>query len=483
MERTFKTQTGFLSFLTGTCLILFIAVVNTGCPKINGGNPNAGYNYPKISNYDTNQLVVWLKPNATSGALRFWLDSIRGGKAINTPVLCQNCDNRLMLLTGPGIANFIQQATATGGSGTGQKTPPQGEDSLLYYSVNFDVSFGDTTYAPFLLHGYTPPRPYFAKNFADVTVAVFDTGIDSTFFNPRYFYMGTPPACLGPNATNGWNFSATPPNMNWKDDFLPGRHGTTVSKFIVDQVNAASGNGIKLLPIKIHDSRGKGNLFSVLCGFSYAAERGAQIINASLGYYTYPKAGAAPDQNAVLLREYVKEYLTKKNILLIAAAGNDFTNTDPNKHDLDKVLFYPASLASDTVYLPNVIAVTTVSDVSGTVSPNQNFSARVVDVGVNADNASDYTFNYPFTAPSTTGAGSGIVNGSSFATPIVTGKICANYHLFVNPSTGTPVFVDPLTGVPELNKQNILSILTGQLQTHTNGSLSRKIRGSLVMNK
>ncbi len=74
---------------------------------------------------------------------------------------------------------------------------------------------------------------------------------------------------------------------------------------------------------------------------------------------------------------------------------------------------------------------------SGRVSVSQNYSPHVVALGVNADTilSGQQLFINPEVSSKT-------VNGSSFATPIVTGKISANY--FQLPASGSRKKVDVL---------------------------------------
>jgi hypothetical protein len=238
---------------------------------------------------------------------------------------------------------------------------------------------------------------------------------------------------MGSNATRGWNFIAGSPD--WKDDFKA-KHGTVVSWFIINQVKKYHQRQVKILPVKIDDDKGQGSLFGVLCGFAYAKDLNAKIINASFGFYSprLDRSGAKVDSNVVLLKEYARHYLTRNNILLIAAAGNAGDL-------LDTISFYPASLSRE---LDNVIAVTTVQPIgsnrlsTGQVSVDQNYSEQVVYAGVSGDKVptaattgpgikpGSYLFYHPYLAAP------GVhltVHGSSFATPIVTGNICAHYAL------------------------------------------------------
>lgn len=94
-------------------------------------------------------------------------------------------------------------------------------------------------------------------------------------------------------------------------------HGTAVSSTIAGRGN--NGTGIagvcwqcKILPVKVLDATGSGPYSAISAGIIYAADRGAKIINLSLGGYS---ASTTLD-NAVA-------YARGKGAVVFAAAGND----------------------------------------------------------------------------------------------------------------------------------------------------------------
>jgi hypothetical protein len=186
-----------------------------------------------------------------------------------------------------------------------------------------------------------------------------------------------------------------------------------------------------------------------------------------------------------LLRRYVKHYLTDNKILLVAAAGNSdevtvrktfkdygwpYRPKDPR--NLDQVCFYPASLSRSREY-PNVIAVTTVNvnNGNGTVSPDQNFSPHVVDVGVIADKVVRRGQNVSYVFDNPLYIGNETVEGSSFATPIVTGKLCANYDK-----------IKDVISKEGYTKNDIWRMLGSDL-VRNNPTLTGKIRDGRIMRK
>lgn len=421
----------------------------------------------------TQQIVVWRKPGGGDNFLNYWLDAIHKAAVKKSPsnsefhitVFCGTCaDSNLLLIEGPGIRTFIQGSGGKGGGSPCTSPPtmpncngPHGGGDTIYWCINFPVelkdstNFDNDTFPNVRVNGKLRQRPPFNPAGSGVhdtiTVAVFDTGIDTTEANNSYPYTNNTPSCLSPLlANNGWNFPEKSDMV--ADDYTAVSrvgHGQVVAHLIAEQVQLYQQNNIKILPVKIHNSQGQSDLFSVLCGMTYAKERGAQIINASFGYYALKKPGisAVEDSAALLIKEYIKHYLIDssdvgKSILLIAAAGNGDTKSNDayerklytdagltppsNMRDLDQVNFYPASLAADPE-LPNVIAVTTVWDALDSVSPNQNFSKSIVDIGVNANLNLNNDFWF-----SNTKMPASFVRGSSYATPIVAGIICANYN-------------------------------------------------------
>lgn len=407
---------------------------------------------------DSLQLIVLRKPNTTDADLTKWIDSVAGQTKMKIYLACKDCDSSLLLLMGDSVTT-IQHAIASGGSG--KPSNPVGDGGAVYYSLNYKVEFKDPVQGeayPNIKDKYEKVKPII-KSRPDVVVAVFDTGIDSSSFTKSAFYTGNIIPCMGPHSKNGWNFSSTPQDSIWQDDY-PEQHGTRVSRLLVNEVNAIDGNGIKILPVKIHNSSGEGRLYNVLCGFAYAAQQGVQIINASFGYEVTNNNGLQqhPDRSQPLLKAFVQKYLTSNNILLIAAAGNQAL-------DLDKNSFYPASLARDPD-MTNVIAVTTVNVDSARVSPDQNYSPNVVDFGVQANAKGSYRFIDPLVPFQ------GIL-GSSYATPIVTGTICANYYRFMANTAGA-------AGVAGLTKQNIISVLLQNQLVSSVDTLKPFIRNGIV---
>jgi thermitase len=149
---------------------------------------------------------------------------------------------------------------------------------------------------------------------SDVTIGFVDTGIDlaNTEFVNRI------------KIANGCNIVGG--NSSPIDD---NDHGTHVAGIATAALN--NGVGIAgvcptatILPVKVLDASGSGTIAQIAQGYMFAADNGADIINASLGGTDFSQT----EQDAV-------NYVLGKGKLFVAAAGN---SGDQGDH-----LFYPAA--------------------------------------------------------------------------------------------------------------------------------------------
>lgn len=457
-----KTRIPFPDILFASLLLIAFS----GCKCNRGEEPGKApdwHTYYKPSNPEKKdpykQLIVWLKPGATGAEFSQWIYDSLTKKGVNRDItisfVCGSCDSTLFLLEGKGVEVFMQGEVAQGGSSSKKKIPVTGESGPVYFGTNRPLIFPDKTLAAERSRGEFPKVNY---SESAVKVAVFDTGLDSALISPYFlWYQSADSACI-PGANKGWNF-LTGNNDVYDDN--PQRHGTTVTGFITNEAELYKKSRVEILPVKVFGNDGTGNLYTILCGFAYAQNRKVNIINASFGFYEslhkYDSSGKQLDELSapIMLKAFIEHYLTQNNILLLAAAGNkddavEDQEYDPadslQKRNLDSVHFYPASLSP---LLPNVIAVTTVY--KDLVSPTQNFSSHVVDAGVNADDI-DAAGNFVFVNPVNRSLEP--VSGSSFATPVLTGKMAAWYHLYSQLLQGAPMTMGLRDSIFSLLKTN-----------------------------
>ncbi|MGE7603385.1 S8 family serine peptidase [Peribacillus sp. NPDC097675] len=139
------------------------------------------------------------------------------------------------------------------------------------------------------------------RTLKDTLVAVVDTGVDNTLADLEDAVRMD----LGKNFINK--------QANALDD---NGHGTHVSGVIAAKSNNGySMQGInpyaKILPVKVLDSYGSGDMEKIALGIKYAADHGAKVINLSLGG-GYSRT-----------IEYALKYASEKNVMIVAASGND----------------------------------------------------------------------------------------------------------------------------------------------------------------
>lgn len=195
----------------------------------------------------------------------------------------------------------------------------------------------------------------------EVVVAVLDTGTDSTHtaFNGRVV-----PTNVNTSTTGNRNDSS--------DD---NGHGTQVAGVIIDSTL----DNVTVRPYKVLDKWGQGTLISLAAGIICAVNDGVDIINMSIAF----------SESSETLKEAV-QLAGRNNIVLIAASGNDSSNT----------VYYPASYDC-------VIKVGAIND-SGVIA---NFSTG----------GDDMDFAAPGVNITTTNIGNKYktVSGTSFAAPLV----------------------------------------------------------------
>lgn len=133
-----------------------------------------------------------------------------------------------------------------------------------------------------------------------ITVAVLDSGLD--FQHPAF-----PSQVL--TSQNTWKDFVDNDNVP-QEVGIPGNtgygHGTAVSSIVLQMAPR-----VKLLPVRVLNSDGKGDLSDLVRGIYHVVDRGAQIINLSVGM---------PEKSAAL--QAALSYAASKNVLVVSSAGN-----------------------------------------------------------------------------------------------------------------------------------------------------------------
>jgi serine protease len=147
-----------------------------------------------------------------------------------------------------------------------------------------------------------------------VIVAVLDTGV--AYANHGH-YRRSPDFRPG-EFVKGYDFVGHSPYPEDRNG-----HGTQVAGTIAEATNNHVGvtglaYGVRLMPVRVLDSQGDGDASAIAKGIYYAVDHHAQIINLSLEFTAGTvKAASIPELIAAI------DYAHAKNVLLVAASGNE----------------------------------------------------------------------------------------------------------------------------------------------------------------
>lgn len=229
----------------------------------------------------------------------------------------------------------------------------------------------------------------------NVLVAIIDSGIDTNhpqlknqlYTNPREVLNGLDDDGNGLiDDVHGYDFSNGTGDLT--DDV---GHGTHVAGIIAADVSQGSVQGVapkaKIIIYDFLSAAGDGSAYDAIAAIQAAGKSGARVINASWG-------GPACSRSL----ELAIGELAKKNVLFVAAAGNDSEN-------IDQLPSYPASYN-----FPHQITVGAMTYDEYTAGfSNYGDSVHLVAPGANI------LSTYPL--PETTA----VESGTSMAAPFVTG--------------------------------------------------------------
>lgn len=207
-----------------------------------------------------------------------------------------------------------------------------------------------------------------------ITVAILDTGVDLQHED------------LKDALVKGYNFISN--NEDPNDD---SGHGTHVAGIVgaIDNDKGIVGvaSGVKIMPVKVLNSQGSGDVMTEIKGIVWAVKNGANVINLSLGGRRYNNGVDAfnPVEHAAI------QYAVSKGVVVVAATGN-----------YSEAVSYPAAY-------PDVIAVSSVNQ-SNDYSIFNNYGP---EVSITAPGEDIYS-----TMPGNTYQHA---TGTSVAAPFVTG--------------------------------------------------------------
>jgi subtilisin family serine protease len=264
------------------------------------------------------------------------------------------------------------------------------ESSIPMPEVSMSASVGMQKPADLI---YLPYARLLTKGDPSVTVAVLDTGVNTN--HPEL--QGKIVKYMDFVNLQGLDTSAFMEDVKGYDgkpvDMVG--HGTHVSGIIAAKGVAMDEGicpGCKLFAVRVLATMRSGNKLvgagivdNINTGIKWAVDNGADIINMSLGIKH--TGGGLPHEEVI-------QYALQKNVVIVAASGNDGTGEK----------YYPGAL-------PGVIAVGAVTD-SGDVS---NFTSYGANITVVAPGVNIYS--------SFTNQGYAFASGTSQASPFVAGTI------------------------------------------------------------
>ncbi len=192
-----------------------------------------------------------------------------------------------------------------------QKTPVKRDFQLGEIKENNNQLVNDPGYRYEWDISYTEADKAWSlvKQKREVKVAVLDTGVDYTHPDLKDRVL----------KDKGYNFVDN--DSETMDD---NGHGTHVSGIIAASANNNIGVSgitgtlnIKILPVKVLDENGEGEVSNIVKGIKYAVDNGADIINLSFGTNSKSKE----------IEEAIN-YAKSKGVFVVAAAGNDGESDD-----------------------------------------------------------------------------------------------------------------------------------------------------------
>jgi subtilisin family serine protease len=218
--------------------------------------------------------------------------------------------------------------------------------------------------------GIDTPRVWnLATGSSDVTVAVVDSGIESTHPDLAPNMWANPAEVPGNGVDDdgndlvddvrGWDWVA---GDNAPEDELG--HGTMVAGIVGARGNNANGVAginwdVRLMSLRVLDARGSGWTSDVADAFTYAGRMGADVVNASLAGSDFSQAMLTAIAGA-------------PNTLFVVAAGNESSNVDVKAS-------YPCSFP-----LANIMCVGATGQ-SQQLSAYSNYGTTAVDLAAPGD--------------------------------------------------------------------------------------------------
>jgi subtilisin family serine protease len=171
----------------------------------------------------------------------------------------------------------------------------------------------------------------------NVDVAILDSGIDPTYIDLQTLVdVSRATAFVATNSKDPVN----PSDDQLIAKFFPGvplwrdlnGHGSHVASTVSSRslANAGVTSRVTLIPVKVLGASGSGSFTGILQGFLYAADIGADVINASVGALFYRRG----EGDFTKLLDRVTKYARDAGVTSVVAAGNDGAPLHPSMNAL-----------------------------------------------------------------------------------------------------------------------------------------------------
>ncbi len=262
----------------------------------------------------------------------------------------------------------------------------------------------------------------------DVIIAVIDTGIDATHTDLSKTKF-----------TTGYNV-LTQKTIRGRNNSDDNGHGTLITGVIAASTNngkgiAGAASSVSIMPIKALNSSGAGSSTAISEAIVWAADHDADVINLSLG-------GIGFAHDTVLANAITYAY--DKNVVIVAAAGNDVAVTGGN---LDKDPVFP--ICDDNG--KNMIIGVTATDFNDLKPGFANFGKACVDVSAPGKRILSTINRDPATGGPSPDSYA-YASGTSLAVPFVSAQAGLLRSLFISATNrqirdriiGTADNIDPL---------------------------------------
>ncbi|OPY17658.1 MAG: Halolysin precursor [Methanomethylovorans sp. PtaU1.Bin073] len=274
------------------------------------------------------------------------------------------------------VPNYLMYAT----------TAPN--DPYYKYQWNFNSPYGinvEPAWDVFKETGLSPGN--------GVVVAVIDTGVKKTA-----------PDLANTKILSGYDFVNRDTNPD--DDNGHGTHVTgTIAQSTGNGIGVAGvAYGCTIMPVKVLNAKGSGTLSQLVDGVSYASNNGADVISMSLGFPPSVTAESLiPLGNAINSAD-------SKNIVIVAAAGNDGISTVGYPAAYEECIAVGATRYDGTrAYYSNYGDALDIMAPGGDLNVDQSGDGYGDGILQNTFNPSTGLFSYYF------------YQGTSMATPHVSG--------------------------------------------------------------